>query len=121
MEPLRTLVKAGLRAEKGTFIGLSILLFLSALALTFTINLFVDLSEREGVLLDEVGSGDMFAQDLPQKLNDEAIAEITALLEVQEVQVTEGFSASTRYENAEGRELREATLSSSNLYEAWGP
>ncbi|MEY8459747.1 FtsX-like permease family protein [Eggerthellaceae bacterium 24-137] len=120
MEPLRTLVKAGLRAEKGTFIGLAILLFLSALALTFTINLFVDLSEREGVLLDEAGSGDMFAQDLPQKLNDEAIAEITALPEVQEVQVAEGFSASTRYENAEGRELREATLSSSNIYEAWG-
>lgn len=55
MQPLRTLVKAGIRHEKGTFVGLAILLFLAALALTFTINLFVDLSEREDVLLNEAG------------------------------------------------------------------
>ena len=65
MQPLRTLVKAGIRHEKGTFVGLAILLFLAALALTFTINLFVDLSEREDVLLNDVGAGDELANYRP--------------------------------------------------------
>lgn len=120
MEPLRTLVKAGICNEKGTFVGLAVLLFLAGLALTFTINLFIDLSEREDVLLDAAGAGDVLATDVPSKLDDEAIAEIAALPEVDEVQVTEGFMAATRFEDAEGRELRATTMPSSNTYEAWG-
>lgn len=120
MEPLRTLVIAGIKHEKGTFIGLSILLFLTGLALTFTINLFTDLTERESVLLDEVGAGDVFANDLPANLDEEALSEIRALPEVGEVRVTHAFSAATRFEDASGHELREEALSSSNAYEAWG-
>lgn len=119
MQPLRTLVKAGIRHEKGTFVGLAILLFLAALALTFTINLFVDLSEREDVLLNEVGAGDVLANDLPSKLDDATIAEIEALPDVEKAQVTEAFSAATRFESAEGHELRETTMPSSNCYVAW--
>ena len=47
MEPLRTLVLAGLRKDRGTFVGLALLLFLASLALTLITSLFVDLSARE--------------------------------------------------------------------------
>lgn len=120
MQPLRTLVGAGIRHEKGTFAGLAVLLFLAGLALTFTINLFTDLAQREEVLLDETRAGDAFAIDLPSKLDESAIAEIEALPEVEEVHVTRAFSAATRFEDAQGHELRKATMPSTNNYEAWG-
>ena len=46
MEPMRTLVFAGLRKDKGTFVGLALLLFLTSLALTLTTSLFIDLSAQ---------------------------------------------------------------------------
>ncbi len=56
MEPLRTLVLAGLRKDKGTFVGLALLLFLAAFALTLTTSLFADLSNREEALLDQIAA-----------------------------------------------------------------
>lgn len=120
MEPLRTLVFAGLRKDKGTFIGLALLLFLAALALTLTTSLFVDLSEREEALLDEVGSGDVCASDLASNLTDEAIEEIRALPDVESVKVTSAFSAPTRFEDAQGNELKEDVAALTTIYEAWG-
>ena len=120
MEPLRTLVTAGLRRDKATFLGLAVLLFLSALALTLAVSLFVDLSEREGTLLDEVGAGDVFANDLPVNLDEATIEEIRALPDVEEVKVTEAFAAATRFVGASGEELRERSLASAMVYEAWG-
>ena len=76
MEPLRTLVFAGLRKDKGTFVGLSLLLFLAAFALTLTTSLFADLSAREEALLDEAEAGDVFANDLIANLTDEDVREI---------------------------------------------
>ena len=76
MEPLRTLVFAGLRKDKGTFVGLALLLFLAAFALTLTTSLFADLSAREEALLDEAEAGDVFANDLIANLTDEDVREI---------------------------------------------
>lgn len=120
MEPLRTLTKAGLRNEKGTFIGLALLLFLAALALTLTTSLFVDLSMREETLLDQVAAGDVAANDTVQNLTDEDIAEIEALPEVEEVKMTEAFAASTRVEDAQGNEIVKSAPPSLCAYEAWG-
>ena len=85
MEPLRTLVLAGLRKDRGTFVGLALLLFLASLALTLITSLFVDLSAREEALLDQIAAGDVFANDLISNLTDEDIREIEALPEVQDV------------------------------------
>lgn len=119
MEPLRTLTVAGLRRDKATFMGLAVLLFLSALALTLTVSLFVDLSEREETLLDEVGAGDVFANDLPTNLDEATINEIRDLLEVEEVKVTDSFAAPTRFVGASGEELREKSMASSTAFEPW--
>ena len=120
MEPLRTLVLAGLRKDKGTFVGLALLLFLAALALTLTTSLFVDLSGREEALLDQVGAGDVAANDLVSNLTDEDIDEIEALPEVGEVKVTEAFAAPMRVEDARGSEIVKSSPPSANAYEAWG-
>ena len=120
MEPLRTLVFAGLRKDKGTFIGLALLLSLATLALTLTTSLFVDLSNREEALLDEVGSGDVAANDLVSNLTDEDVDEIEALPAVEEVEVTEAFAAPTRVEDARGSEIVKSAPPSSSVYEAWG-
>lgn len=120
MEPLRTLTIAGLRKDKGTFVGLMLLLFLAALALTLTTGLFFDLSEREETLLDQSGAGDALAYDVTSNLDDAAIGEIAALPCVEKVQTTDALAAPTSLENAQGAELREKTDSYSNIYEAWG-
>ncbi len=120
MEPLRTLVFAGLRKDKGTFVGLALLLFLAALALTLTTSLFVDLSAREEALLDQVAAGDVAANDLVSNLTDEDVREIEALPEVEEVKVTEAFTAPTRVEDAQGNEIVKTAPPSASAYEAWG-
>ncbi len=120
MEPLRTLTLAGLRKDRGTFIGLALLLFLVALALTLTTGLFFDLSEREETLLDQVAAGDVSANDLVSNLTDKDVDEIEALPEVQEVRVTEAFAAPTRVEDAQGNEIVKGVLPSASAYEAWG-
>lgn len=120
MEPLRTLVFAGLRKDKGTFIGLALLLSLTALALTLTTSLFVNLSEREEALLDQVAAGDVFANDLVANLTDEDVQEIGALPAAEEVEVTEAFAAPTRVEDARGSEIVKSAPPSSSVYEAWG-
>ena len=119
MEPLRTLVFAGLRKDKGAFVGLALLLFLASLALTLITGLFVDLSAREETLLDQVAAGDVFANDLITNLTDEDIREIEALPEVEEVKVTEAFAASTRIEDAQGNEVVKSSPPSENVYEVW--
>ena len=120
MEPLRTLVLAGLRKDKGTFVGLALLLFLTSLALTLTTSLFVDLSAREEALLDQIAAGDVAANDPVSNLTDEDIDEIEALPEVQEVKVTEAFTAPTRVEDAQGNEVVKTAPPSASAYEAWG-
>ncbi len=120
MEPLRTLVSAGLRKDKGTFVGLALLLFLAAFALTLTTSLFADLSNREEALLDQVAAGDVFANDLASNLTDEDVDEIEALPEVAEVKVTEAFAAPTRVEDAQGNEVVKTAPPSASAYEAWG-
>ena len=120
MEPLRTLVSAGLRKDKGTFVGLALLLFLAAFALTLTTSLFADLSNREEALLDQVAAGDVFANDLASNLTDEDVDEIEALPEVAEVKVTEAFAAPTRVEDAQGNEVVKTAPPSVSVYEAWG-
>ena len=120
MEPLRTLVLAGLRKDKGTFVGLALLLFLAAFALTLTTSLFADLSNREEALLDEAEAGDVFANDLIANLTDEDVREIEALPEVAEVKVTEAFAAPTRVEDAQGNEVVKTAPPSASAYEAWG-
>lgn len=119
MEPLRTLVLAGLRKDKGTFVGLALFLFLAAFALTLTTSLFADLSNREESLLDQVAAGDVFANDLVSNLTDEDVREIEALPEVAEVKVTEAFAAPTRVEDAQGNEVVESAPPSVSAYEAW--
>lgn len=120
MEPLRTLVSARLRKDKGTFVGLALLLFLAAFALTLTTSLFADLSNREEALLDQVAAGDVFANDLASNLTDEDVDEIEALPEVAEVKVTEAFAAPTRVEDAQGNEVVKTAPPSVSVYEAWG-
>ena len=87
MEPLRTLVAAGLRRDKGTFIGLAVLVFLAAFALTFTISLFSDLSERADVRYGESGAGDMYVIDWGMQADTDVAERLEALPEVGSVQI----------------------------------
>lgn len=119
MEPMRTLIAAGLRRDKGTFIGLAVLLFLAAAALSFTICLFSDLSGRASELYDEAGCGDVFTSDWGFDLDDDAIARLEALPEVGEVRRTPSFSAPTQFEDADGAAKNEESTDLA-LFEAWG-
>lgn len=117
MEPLRTLVLAGLRRDKGTFIGLFVLLFLAACALTFTISLFVDLSTRAHDLYDEVGGGDVWMICFTDEA-DARVAELAEKPEVGDVRETRAFSAPVRFERPDGEPKSDMQLFMS-LFEAW--
>lgn len=118
MEPLRTLVAAGLRRDKGTFIGLAVLLFLAGTALTFTIGLFVDLSERAHDLYDEAGGGDVWMICFTDEA-DGRLAELAEMPEAGDVRETPAFSAPIRFERSDGEPKSDMQLFMS-LFEAWG-
>ncbi|WP_165062813.1 FtsX-like permease family protein [Adlercreutzia sp. ZJ154] len=119
MEPLRTLVLAGLKRDKKTFIGLGILVMLASFALTFTLCLSTDLTTRETAALQEANAGDAFATDFPTNLNSQAIDDIKALPEVESVLETPTFSVTVNFENAQGKTVANTTQSS-EIFEAWG-
>lgn len=117
MEPLCTLVLAGLRRDKGTFIGLFLLLFLAGCVLTFTIGLFVDLSTRAHDLYDEVGGGDVWMICFDDEA-DARLAQLAETPEVGDVRETRAFSAPMRFERPDGEPKSDMQLFMS-LFEAW--
>lgn len=117
MEPLRTLVIAGMRRDKGTFIGLSLLLLLASFALTLTISLYFDLSDRASVLFDEVGAGDVFTSDWGEDVED-ASSRIRGISEVGDLRETSAFSAPVRFVGADGSDLSDVEHATT-LFEAW--
>ena len=119
MEPLRTLVCAGLRRDKGTFIGLAVLLFLAGAALTFTIGLFVDLSQGAHERYDEAGCGDLLVSEQAATPDPETTERIAALPEVERVRETPAFSVPVQFENSDGTPKSESQ-SVTTCFEAWG-
>lgn len=119
MEPLRTLVAAGLRRDKGTFIGLAVLVFLAAFAQTFTISLFSDLSERADVRYGESGAGDMYVIDWGMQADADVVERLEALPEVGSVRETRAFSVPVQFEDATGAPMGDLETATS-IFEAYG-
>lgn len=119
MALMRTLVAAGLRRGKGSFLGLLFLMALTAAALTFTVCMYVDLNAREAEALVEAGAGDVYAYDLASNLTDETLADIEALDEVGEVRANGALSIPTKFYDENGESV-DKNPSSTVLYKAWG-
>lgn len=116
---LKTLALSGLKANKGTFIGLSLLMVLMAATLTFALCLYTDLDERQGQAISEAQAGDVLLSTNKAELSDELIDDVAALDKVKEVKVTESLTASTNYWDASGDQL--GTADALNIcYEPWG-
>lgn len=119
MALIRTLVAAGLKRGKGSFLGLLFLMALTAAALTFTICMYVDLNAREAEALAEAGAGDVYAYDLASNLTDEVRSEIEALDEVGDVRTNGALSIPTKFYDKKGESV-DKNPSSTVLYKAWG-
>lgn len=118
MALIRTLVVAGIRRNKGSFLGLFFLMVLTAVALGFTVGMYVDLNNRETQALKDAGAGDVFAYDVAANLTDDVVADIEALAEVDDVRVSEALSIPTKFHTTEGEVDKNPT--SGNMYGAWG-
>lgn len=115
---LRTLTFSGLKANRGTFIGLTLLVALMAATLTFSLCIYTDLNERQAQALEDVGAGDVFVSCSVAEVPDSFIAEVERLDKVDHVKVTESLVASTSYRNAEGEPL--GTENALNVsYQPW--
>lgn len=118
MKLIRTLVAAGLKRSKGAFLGLFLLMALTATALSFTINLYNDLNAREEIALEQAGAGDMYAYDVAENLTDGVIADIEALDEVEQVRSNEAISVPLVLHGKNSNVDRNPTAG--NIIEAWG-
>lgn len=119
MEPVRTLALAGLKHNTGTFAGLAILVFLAAFALTFTISLYADLSDRALECYEEAGGGDVGITDWVEADDGEVARQLLAIPDAGQVKEIPAFSAPVRFEDAEGDALGE-TKDLTTLFEVWG-
>ena len=118
MTLLRTLAIAGIKRSKGAFLGLLFLMALTAAALSFTINLYVDLNARETAALAEAGAGDLYANDAADNLTDEVIDDIEGLNIVESVRANDALALPVKYHSENDDVDKNPT--SGIIIEAWG-
>lgn len=119
MALMRTLIAAGLKRGRRSFVGIFLLMALTGAALTFTVSMYVDLNAREEAALAEIEAGDVYAVDLASNLTDEVVARIEALPEVAEARLNGALGVPVRFYHADGAVLDENTTSGTALV-AWG-
>lgn len=112
------LVKSGLRSNKGTFIGLTLLSLLTSAMLTFAICMYADLSDRQAEALREAHAGDVLTTGGNSGITDELVSEIESVDGVGSVQVTDAVIASTCYYSSSGKALGEKNVMNV-VYQPW--
>ena len=91
MALMRTLIAAGLKRGRRSFVGIFLLMTLTGAALTFTVSMYVDLNAREEAALAEIEAGDVYAVDVAANLNRDVADEIEALPEVSEARLNDAL------------------------------
>lgn len=119
MALVRTLVVAGFKRGRSSFLGLLFLMALTAAALTFTICMYVDLNARESAALAEIGAGDVYATDLASNLTEEVATEIEELDEVGEVRLNDALGIPVKFYDETGAAIDKNPTSSTG-FAAWG-
>lgn len=117
MALVSTLARAGIKRNKGSFLGLFFLMALTSTVLCFTVGMYVDLNERETDALAEVGAGDVYAYDLPSNFTDDVADEIKALDDVGEVRTSDALRIPTQFLSDSSSIDKNATAP--NFYVAW--
>lgn len=112
------LVKSGLRSNKGTFVGLTLLSLLTSAMLTFAICMYVDLSDRQAEALREAHAGDVLTTGSIGGITDDLVSEIENVNGVGSVQVTDALIASTCYYSSSGETLGEKNVMNV-VYQPW--
>ncbi len=102
---LRTLVKTGIKSNKGSFLGIALLMLLASITLTFSLCIYADLNGRQAAALSESNAGDVLLTSSTSELTDGFIDDVRSLDKVSEVRVTESFVASTSYRSSKGKKL----------------
>lgn len=97
MALMRTLIAAGLKRGRRSFVGIFLLMTLTGAALTFTVSMYVDLNVREEAALAEIEAGDVYAADVSANLNRDVAAEIEALPEVAEARLNDALGVPVRF------------------------
>lgn len=119
MALMRTLIAAGLKRGRRSFVGIFLLMALTGAALTFTVSMYVDLNAREEAALAEIGAGDVYAVDAAANLNPEVAAEIEALPEVAEARLNDALGVPVRFYRADGTAIDKNPTAGTALV-AWG-
>lgn len=119
MALIRTLVTAGLKRGRWSFIGIFLLMALTSTALTFTVSMYVDLHAREAEALAEIDAGDVYAVDAASNLTPQVATEIESLPEVGEARLNDALSVPVRFYGADGVAVDKNPTSGTALV-AWG-
>ena len=102
MALMRTLIAAGLKRGRRSFVGIFLLMALTGAALTFTVSMYVDLNAREEAALAEIEAGDVYAVDVAANLNRDVADEIEALPEVAEARLNDALGVPVKYYRGDG-------------------
>lgn len=119
MALMRTLVAAGLKRGRASFVGIFLLMAFTAAALAFTVSMYADLNAREKAALAEIEAGDVYAVDLASNLTEEVAARLEALPEVGEARLNGALSVPVRFYDADGEAVDKNPTSGTALV-AWG-
>lgn len=119
MALMRTLIAAGLKRGRRSFVGIFLLMALTGAALTFTVSMYVDLNAREEAALAEIEAGDVYAVDVAANLNRDVVDEIEALPEVSEARLNDALGVPVKYYRGDGTTVDKNPTSGTALV-AWG-
>ena len=119
MALMRTLIAAGLKRGRRSFVGIFLLMTLTGAALTFTVSMYVDLNAREEAALAEIEAGDVYAVDVAANLNRDVADEIEALPEVSEARLNDALGVPVKYYRGDGTTVDQNPTSGTALV-AWG-
>ena len=119
MALMRTLIAAGLKRGRRSFVGIFLLMALTGAALTFTVSMYVDLNAREEAALAEIEAGDVYAVDVAANLNRDVADEIEALPEVAEARLNDALGVPVKYYRGDGTTVDKNPTSGTALV-AWG-
>ena len=119
MALMRTLIAAGLKRGRRSFVGIFLLMTLTGAALTFTVSMYVDLNAREEAALAEIEAGDVYAVDVAANLNRDVADEIEALPEVSEARLNDALGVPVKYYRGDGTTVDKNPTSGTALV-AWG-
>lgn len=119
MALMRTLIAAGLKRGRRSFVGIFLLMTLTGAALTFTVSMYVDLNAREEAALAEIEAGDVYAVDVAANLNRDVADEIEALPEVSEARLNDALGVPVKYYRGDGTTVDKNPTSGTALV-TWG-